>query len=113
MANDNIYYINVKPYYHDLKMDYMLQKFKESAVGEKILNKTIDADFEEKMMEHIKLYEYEYINKDLKEYEVDKILGKQIITHLHHFFNKNRKSKTQKNKPKRCLKRKTCRKYDT
>ena len=39
MANDNIYYINVKPYYHDLKMDYMLQKFKESAVGEKILNK--------------------------------------------------------------------------
>jgi hypothetical protein len=113
MANDNIYYINVKPYYYDLKMADMIQKFKESAVGQKILDDTtIDADFEENMLEHIKLYEYEYINKDSNEYEIDKILGKQIIAHLHHFFNKTRKSKTQKNKPKRGVKRKTCRKYE-
>jgi hypothetical protein len=91
----------------------MIQKFKESTVGQKILDDTtIDADFEENMLEHIKLYEYEYINKDSNEYEIDKILGKQIIAHLHHFFNKTRKSKTQKNKPKRGVKRKTCRKYE-
>lgn len=112
MTNDNIYYINVKPYYHDLKMDYMIQKFKESAVGEKILDATdMDSDFEEKMMDHIKLYEYKYMNKDSNEYEIDKILSKQIISHLHYFFNKARNPKTQKNKPKRSVKRKTYRKY--
>jgi len=113
MANDNIYYINVKPYYYDLKMDDMIQKFKESDVGKKILDETnIDADFEDKMKEQIKLYEYEYLDKDFNEYELDKILGKQIIVHLQDFFKKSGKSKTQKHKPKRGMKRKTCRKYE-
>ena len=38
MANDNIYYINVKPYYHDLQFDYMIKKLKESQIGKNIIN---------------------------------------------------------------------------
>lgn len=110
MANDNIYYINVKPYYHDLQFDYMLQKFMESEVGKKIIGSELD--FTEQMMKNIKLYKYECINKDSDEYEVDKILGKHIVTHLQQFFNKSRRNKTQKNRGKRSLKKKTFRKYD-
>ena len=97
MVNDNIYYINVKPYYHDLKFEYMLEKFKNSAIGKKI----VDKDFEDVIMGHIKLYKYESLDKEPKEYEVDKILGKHIINHLQEFFNKSKKNKTLKNRGKK------------
>jgi hypothetical protein len=59
------------------------------------------------MIAEIKRYKYSIIDKDLKEYEIDKILGKQIITHLQDFFYKN-KTKTVS---KRSLKNKTKRNY--
>ena len=95
MANDNIYYINVKPYYYDLKFDYMLEKFKNSAIGKRKIGN--DANFDDIIMSQIKLYKYETLDKEQKEYEVDKILGKHIITHLQEFFNKSKKNKTLKN----------------
>jgi hypothetical protein len=94
MANDNVYYINIKPYYYDLQIDYMIKKFKESDVGKKIVNN--DDDFEILIMKHIKLYKYECIDKDLKEYEVDKILGKHIIKHLQEFFKPKRNKSVRK-----------------
>ena len=48
MANDNIYYINIKPYYYDLKFEYMIKKFNESEIGKKIIGD--DGDFEKVMM---------------------------------------------------------------
>ena len=110
MANDNIYYINVKPYYHDLQFDYMLDKFSKSDVGKKIINN--DDDFTKIMNEHIKLYKYDCIDKESKEYEVDKVVGKQIIKHLQEFFNKSKKNKTVRNKKSKNYKlNKTQRRY--
>jgi hypothetical protein len=99
MANENIYYINLKPYYYDLQIDYMLKKFKESQIGKKIID--YDDDFIEIMTNSIKLYNYDCIDKDEKEYEVDKIVGKHIISHLQEFFNKSKKNKTFKNRGNR------------
>jgi len=101
MANGNVYYINIKPYYYDLKFDYMIEKFKESEVGKKLIKD--DSDFETKIMEQIKHYKYKCIDKDLKEYEVDKILGKHIITHLQEFF-KPKRNKTVRKKTKSNIK---------
>ena len=96
MVNDNIYYINVKPYYYDLQFDYMLDKFSKSDIGKKIINN--DENFFRIMNEKIKLYNYKCIDKETKEYEVDKIIGKQIIKQLQEFFNKTKKNKTIRNK---------------
>ena len=93
MTHENIYYINVKPYYHDLQFDYMLKKFKESVFGSKIIDNN-DSDFENIMMEQINLYKYDCIDKDKDDYEIDKILGKHIVTHLQEFFNRTNKNIT-------------------
>jgi hypothetical protein len=107
MANDNIYYINVKSYYYDLSFEEMISRFKESIVGEKLVDG--DEEFDKLMMEHIKLFKYMVVEKDDKEYEVDKILGKHIISHLQTFFNRSTKNRTIKNRGNR--RNRTIKKY--
>jgi len=96
MVNDNVYYINVKPYYHDLKFEYMIQKFMDSTIGKTMVKD--DDDFEKIMLVKLKHYNYTCIDKNPKEYELDVILGKHIISHLQAFFSKSTKNKTVKAK---------------
>lgn len=107
MANNNIYYINIKPYFHDLKFEYIISKFKDSEMGKELIND--NNDFESWMLKEIKRYNYDVVEKDEKENDVDKILGKQIIFHLQNFFNKSKKNKTYRNITNK--KNKTQRKY--
>ena len=99
MANDNIYYINVKPYYYDLNIDYMISTFIRSKeviniIGEDDID-DID-DFEDIIKREFKKYRYDVVEKNPKEYEIDKIVGKQVVVHLQEFFNKSMKNKTYK-----------------
>ena len=96
MANDNIYYINVKPYFHDLSFDDMLIRFKNSKIGKILIND--DTHFDKIIMNDIDRYNYEYISKNKDEYDVDIIIGKQVMTHLHDFFSKSTKNKFNKTK---------------
>jgi hypothetical protein len=107
MANDNIYYINVKPYYHDVSFEDMLSRFSQSDIGKDLIKN--DQDFNHLMMDHIKLFKYMVVEKDDKEYEVDKVLGKHIISHLHAFFKRSTKNRTIKNRGAR--KNKTVKQY--
>jgi FMN phosphatase YigB (HAD superfamily) len=106
MANDNTYYINVKPYYYDYSFDEIIKRLKNSEVGKKIING--DDEFETIMMECLKKYNYKCVTKDTKEYNLDKIIGKYIITHLQRFFHKSNKIGTMK-KRKTAQKNKTSR----
>ena len=76
----------------------MLDTFKNSGVGRRVING--DDKFDAKVMNNINLYNYKCNNKDSKEYEVDKIIGKYIISHLDVFFNKPRKPKTLRSLPR-------------
>jgi hypothetical protein len=96
MTHDNIYYINIKPYSYDLSFEYMVDTFLKSQVGEKLVGDEID--FNELMMKHIKLFKYIVSEKEPAEYEVDKVLGKHIISHLQAFFNRSNKTRTIKNR---------------
>ena len=106
MANENIYYINIKPYYYDLKFNEMIHKFMNSDCGKKMIIN--NGNFEKIMNDEFKRYNYKCLDKNLKEYEIDKVLGKQIMTHLQEFFNKSSKNKTHRNTIK---KNRTRRKY--
>lgn len=97
MVNDNIYYINIKPYMYDLTFKIMIKRFLDSDIGKKLVGEE-RSEFEELMMERIKLFKYMVVEKNEKEYEVDKVLGKHIITHLQQFFNHSTKNRTIKNR---------------
>ena len=76
-------------------------KFIKSDVGKNLLTTSeLQIEFANIMNKHIKLYRYKCLDKDLKEYEIDKILGKQILNHLHDFFNKSKKNTTLKKRVK-------------
>ena len=95
MANENIYYINIKPYYYDLPFDEMINRFKTSEYGKKIIQDP--TNFETIMNDEFLNFKYKCLDKNLKEYEIDHVLGKQIMTHLQEFFNKTLKNRTRRN----------------
>ena len=100
MTHENVYYINVKPYVHDLPFQEMIARFERSKIGEKILSTDeLKADFAPIMMKHFKRYAYDYVEKNEDEYEVDKVITKKIMIHLQTFFKTRQdcKRKTQKN----------------
>ena len=84
MSNEHIYYINVKPYYHDLPFDVMLERFKNS----KLYNRQIDSKFESSMMDVIKKYHYACITKPVDDHKIDVIVSKQMAIHLKLFLRK-------------------------
>jgi hypothetical protein len=112
MSNNNIYYINLKPYYYDLNFEEMMLRFKKSKIGIGLINNF--EEFEIYMMKDFKRYNYDVVDKNPEEYEIEEILGKQIMEHLEEFFSiknkniikkingtrknmSNKKNKTQRN----------------
>lgn len=101
MTHDNIYYINIKPYYYDLEFDDMMTKFKGSALYKKLVHNNEDAEnFDKIMTDCIQQYKYDTVKKNKAEIEVENVLGKRIITHLQSFFSKSNKNKTIRNRGK-------------
>jgi len=86
MNAENVYYIKVKPYTHDLSFDDMIHKFVNSEYGESFISNK--KDFIEFMKVHISKYQFMYVTKPPKEYDVDKIITKKIMVHLQSFFSK-------------------------
>jgi hypothetical protein len=93
MKNDKIYYIVLKPYYYDLKLEDMIERLTNSKLLTYFINDK--TDFENNMMTYFKKYNYYFIFKTNEEYEIDKILGEQIMNHLEIFFNKTNKLKNK------------------
>lgn len=106
MSNEHIYYINVKPYYHDLPFEVMLDRLKKS----KLYNQQIDVKFESSMMNTIKQYHYDYTIKPTSEHNIDVIVSKQMAIHLKLFLRKKTPEpvlKTSYTKNKKIKKNKT------
>jgi hypothetical protein len=81
MKNDNVYYINVKPYVYDLPYEELIRRY---------TNKYPVPDthlFQNHIISHMKKYHHTVLKKDLGEHDVDVIITKQILHHLQVFFN--------------------------
>jgi len=89
MSHDNVYYIYVKPYRHDLKFPEMIQRLKDAKIIPSVLPEPL-------ILNDLNLYNYNYIEKLIPEYDIDKIISKEILTHLRMFFHSRKKNKTFK-----------------
>lgn len=86
MVDDNVYYIKLKPYIYNLPFQLMIQRFVVSKYGKKIPD---EIDFNDFMKSFIDRYNFDYVKKNEKDYELDRIVSKKIMIHLQTFFDKN------------------------
>ena len=102
MSNEKIYYINLKPYVHDLDFDGMITRLLKSD----ILSPEDPTSCRAFMMTFLKKFNYIYVSKTAETHQIDKILSKKILQHLQIFFKMKpigpdtykKKNKTSKNK---------------
>lgn len=84
MSNEKIYYINVKPYIHDLEFNEMINRLINSDILEGAgTDPTYCREF---FLMFLKRYNYIYVGKNAETQNVDKIVSKKILQHLHLFF---------------------------
>jgi hypothetical protein len=124
MIHDKVYYINIKPYYHDLSFDEMIERFvKSGLISEtKEKEKEKEKEINSYILSFLKRFNYTFTKKTKEAQNLDKILSKKIMHHLHIFFLEKEKeketkkvqTKTQKiyktSKPKRTDRKKSLKK---
>lgn len=81
MKHKNIYYINVRPYIHDLPFQVLVKRLHESGI-------VTHANMKEHIIQFLNTFNYNYVEKTQDSYNIDKVISKKILQHLHYFFNK-------------------------
>ena len=102
MVDDRVYYINLKPYIHDLPFETMIDRFVKSGILDANDNAN---DITTSLLQFMKRYRHSYVEKTKEAQNVDKILSKKILQHLQTFFQK--KQKTRKSVKIKSIKNKT------
>lgn len=88
MSNEKIYYINVKPYIYDLDFNEMITRFLNGNVLD-VLSTSDNEDisyYRKFIITYLKKYNYIYVGKNEATQNIDKIVSKKILQHLHTFF---------------------------
>jgi len=106
MDNENIYYINLKAYKHDLSFAEIIRRLIRSNMID--ISDTIE--FKEEISKKLIRYHYTPRYKTIEEQEIDVIISKRIIHLLKDFFGDlYKKNKTKKNN--KFIKNKTIKLY--
>ena len=86
MSDDNVYYVNVKPYIYCLSFEEIMTRILHSKlIDEYVVN---NIDFKTNLLMLMKKYKFIYVEKPKMEQKIDMILSKKILEHLQNFFNK-------------------------
>lgn len=112
MSNSNVYYINIKPYIHDLSFDTIIDRLINSSI---VTKEWGDAtNIKTSLTDHLQQFAYTYVEKSKREFIVDKVISKKILQHLHLFFGKPNYPHIHSNytKHNRPVKNKTLKKRD-
>jgi hypothetical protein len=92
MQNDNVYYVKVYPYIYTLDFELMVNRFVKSNI---LVLENI-ALFKNRILSSMQLYPFLYSEKNKSDYEIDKIVTKNIMVHLQRFFKKKHNSTFKK-----------------
>jgi hypothetical protein len=96
MEQDNVYYINVKPYIFTMPFEAMAERYFDTYV--KINEPNNKGDFIHAIVEHMKCYNFIVKPKSDIEHKTDKVISKQLLIHLENFFKKGQSKNTRKKK---------------
>jgi hypothetical protein len=108
MNADNVYYIKISPYTHDLPFEIMIHRFINNDISKKLIfGPHSEKDFSDFINENVSKYEFVYNKKNKNEYDIDKIIAKKTMIHLQSFFNKNKLSNSPLSGNKRTFKNRT------
>lgn len=106
MEHNQVYYINVKPYVHQLSVPTMTQRFMQTVALSNSIAGISPEQFQQRVLQFMQKFQNAHIPKDPMEQEIDKIISKKIMEHLNEFFNgpaetqKFKKDSKQKTKKK-------------
>ena len=95
MEQDNVYYINVKPYFFSLPYEIMAERYYDAYMKKTQVDKN---DFVLHIVTNMKRYNYIVRQKSEIEHNTDKVVSKQLLIHLENFFKKGRTKNTRKQK---------------
>jgi hypothetical protein len=88
MTHDNIFYIKVKPYVHMLPFQEMIDRL---VLHNKLEHTQFHGDSKEQAIQRLKksIKEYAFVYEPLskEEYDIDKIVSKQMMLHIQEFFS--------------------------
>ena len=91
-------YIKIKPYTYDLSFDTMIHRFLNSSIGKRLLPTQEKQDnFSIFIQKYMLQFQFLYVEKSKKEYDIDKIVTKKTMIHLQYFFNKHRPTQLKNN----------------
>jgi len=119
MHNINVYYIKVKPYIYCLNIETILCRLKKSLLLENLVGSRNIISCANFIKEQLNMSRCHNRIKSMKEFEIDKIISKQILNHIENFFNNqknypcvdfsntNKTKKNNKNKTKNIINNKT------
>tara|TARA_B100001093_G_scaffold327654_1_gene312616 strand:+ start:234 stop:1013 length:780 start_codon:yes stop_codon:yes gene_type:complete len=105
MDHENVYYINIKPYYNSLPFEDMAQIYYNNEYNN-INKESNQEEFITTITKLMNRYNYDCKVKEINEINIDKIISKQIINYLKDFFSKkNRTIKFKKSKKNKTFKK--------
>ncbi len=99
MSNKKVFYINLKPYTHDLSINEILKRFMASSEYNKLITQKIN--FKKCMIDYFNQFLFNVQNKTKEDTHVDTVISREIMTHLQEFFNRSVKNKIKKNNKRR------------
>jgi hypothetical protein len=96
MVEDNIYYINVKPYIFTMPFEEMAERYFDKYL--KISEPDKKDEFIDYIVQNMKSYNFLVRPKSDIDQKTDKVVSKQLLIHLENFFKKGRAKNTRKYK---------------
>ena len=87
MEHDQVYYINIKPYVHQLSVKTLTDRFMQTPALRNTVVEVGTDQFYLLILQFMHKFQSAHVPKDPMEQEIDKIISKKIMEHLNEFFN--------------------------
>jgi len=98
MIGENVYYIKINPYTHNLSIEEIVKRLLKSDVAREL---NVQEDFKEFFEEYMKNNSFVFLPKTTEEYEIDKIVSKKTMILLQDFFSRGPEPKNEKRERKK------------